>query len=95
MRVLTHINQRVKSVPEIKLPTEKILALYLSPAAENPFLKNFSLVYLDMAFERCTPQVNCFCNVLIFEGESSVITKDVDKYFKTERTTTNSIKIFD
>lgn len=60
MRVLTHINQRVKSVPEIKLPTEKILALYLSPAAENPFLKNFSLVYLDMAFERCTPQVNLF-----------------------------------
>ncbi|MCO5551057.1 hypothetical protein L7F22_004554 [Adiantum nelumboides] len=51
MDILMHINKRVKDQPSIKLPLRELLALYQNEKSE-PIVKNFSLVYLEMAFDR-------------------------------------------
>ncbi|CAM6051034.1 unnamed protein product [Sphagnum compactum] len=53
MEILTHINKRVKDQVSIKLPLIDLLKLYQSPDAV-PMVRNFSIVYIEMAFERST-----------------------------------------
>jgi proteasome component ECM29 len=56
MEVLTHINKRVRQTDKIKLPFEKILELFMNATDEKngSLTRNFSVIYLDMAFERHT-----------------------------------------
>ncbi|GLJ38855.1 hypothetical protein SUGI_0791890 [Cryptomeria japonica] len=51
MEMLTHINKRVKDQPTIRLPILDLWNLYQSLDAA-PIVKNFSIVYIEMAFDR-------------------------------------------
>jgi hypothetical protein len=51
LHTLTSLNKRVKSNNAIKLPFLALLDLYLI-SNQSPFLKNFTTIYLDMAFDR-------------------------------------------
>jgi proteasome component ECM29 len=62
MEILTHINKRVKDQVSIKLPLIDLLKLYQSPAAV-PMVRNFAIVYIEMAFERSTVEVSVWDGV--------------------------------
>jgi hypothetical protein len=55
LELLSHVNKRVKGHNEIQLPLEQLLDLYKAPA--SPVLvRNFALVYVEMAFERASKE---------------------------------------
>ncbi|KAG2172756.1 hypothetical protein INT43_000103 [Umbelopsis isabellina] len=49
--ILAHINKRVKPNTQIKLPFEALLNQYNDPNV-GAFVKNFTIIYLDMAYSR-------------------------------------------
>ncbi|XP_010521564.1 PREDICTED: proteasome-associated protein ECM29 homolog isoform X1 [Tarenaya hassleriana] len=51
LEILSHVNKRVKHQSEIGLPLLDLWKLYTDPAA-SPMVKNFAIVYVEMAFER-------------------------------------------
>eukprot|EP00268_Persea_americana_P062214 TRINITY_DN795_c0_g1_i5.p1 TRINITY_DN795_c0_g1~~TRINITY_DN795_c0_g1_i5.p1 ORF type:complete len:1799 (+),score=364.65 TRINITY_DN795_c0_g1_i5:189-5585(+) len=51
MEILSHVNKRVKHQLEIGLPLMELWTMYLEAKAA-PMVKNFCIVYLEMAFER-------------------------------------------
>ncbi|KAJ7569419.1 hypothetical protein O6H91_01G077400 [Diphasiastrum complanatum] len=51
IEILSHINKRVKDQHNIQLPLKDLLSLS-RPTNVAPLVKNFSLVYVEMAFER-------------------------------------------
>ncbi|KAK8595997.1 hypothetical protein V6N13_000661 [Hibiscus sabdariffa] len=50
LEILSHVNKRVKHEPEIALPLTELWTMYMEAA--NPMVKNFCIVYIEMAFER-------------------------------------------
>lgn len=50
MEILTHLNKRLKSRPQVQLPVEALLDQY--QATESQFLHNFSIIYIAMGFPR-------------------------------------------
>lgn len=50
MEVLTHVNKRLKSRPQVQLPVENLLSQY--QATSSAFLHNFSIIYITMGFPR-------------------------------------------
>lgn len=69
MEILTHVNKRVKGQPSIKLPVKELLPLAaaMPPPAADPqapstspaaqaMVRSFALVYLEMAFDRASPE---------------------------------------
>lgn len=55
LELLSHVNKRVKGHDEIKLPLLPLLEVYNQSNAP-PLVRNFSLVYVEMAFERASPE---------------------------------------
>lgn len=51
MEILSHINKRVKDQAAIQLPLRELLKLYVSPESIS-MVKNFALVYIEMAYDR-------------------------------------------
>ncbi|CAH2033513.1 unnamed protein product [Thlaspi arvense] len=51
LEILSHVNKRVKHQHEIGLPLLDLWKLYTDPAAA-PMVRNFAIVYIEMAFER-------------------------------------------
>ncbi|KAG2292245.1 hypothetical protein Bca52824_038914, partial [Brassica carinata] len=51
LEILSHVNKRVKHHHEIGLPLLELWKLYTDPAA-SPMVRNFAIVYVEMAFER-------------------------------------------
>lgn len=51
LEILTHVNKRVKGNASIKLPLSDLLDAALA-AASPPLVRNFAVVYSEMAFER-------------------------------------------
>lgn len=51
--MLSHINKRVKDQASIKLPIRELLKLYQSPDSTS-MVKNFSVVYMEMAYDRAS-----------------------------------------
>ncbi|KAG7637570.1 Armadillo-type fold [Arabidopsis thaliana x Arabidopsis arenosa] len=51
LEILSHVNKRVKHQHEIGLPLLALWKLYTDPAAA-PMVRNFAIVYVEMAFER-------------------------------------------
>ena len=49
--MLSHVNKRVRGHDQIKLPLDALLDLYLSNTS-GPLVKNFAVVYVEMAMER-------------------------------------------
>ncbi|KAF3455353.1 hypothetical protein FNV43_RR05803 [Rhamnella rubrinervis] len=51
LEILSHLNKRVKHQPEIGLPLSELWNMY-SEANSVPMVRNFCIVYIEMAFER-------------------------------------------
>ncbi|KAB2012864.1 hypothetical protein ES319_D09G119000v1 [Gossypium barbadense] len=51
LEILSHVNKRVKHQPEIGLPLTELWSMY-TEADATPMVKNFCIVYIEMAFER-------------------------------------------
>ncbi|TYI10267.1 hypothetical protein ES332_A09G131000v1 [Gossypium tomentosum] len=51
LEILSHVNKRVKHQPEIGLPLTELWSMY-TEAGATPMVKNFCIVYIEMAFER-------------------------------------------
>lgn len=55
MEILSHVNKRVKANASIKLPFETLLQQFTDDKVST-FVKNFTLIYLDMSASRLTPE---------------------------------------
>jgi hypothetical protein len=55
LAILSHVNQRIKALPALKLPLAELLALYNAPGA-GPMVRNFALVYVERAMDRASQQ---------------------------------------
>lgn len=55
LEMLSHVNKRVRDHREIGLPLVPLLNLFQQPAA-SPLVRNFALVYVEMAMERSSAQ---------------------------------------
>ncbi|KAG5517315.1 hypothetical protein RHGRI_037912 [Rhododendron griersonianum] len=51
IEILSHVNKRVKHQPDIGLPLSELWKLYMETQS-TPMVKNFCIVYIEMAFER-------------------------------------------
>ena len=51
LEILSHVNKRVRGHESIKLPLDALLDLYLSDTSA-PLVKNFAIVYVEMAMDR-------------------------------------------
>lgn len=51
LSMLSHVNKRVRDRREIGLPLSALLSLFQRPDA-SPLVRNFALVYVEMAMER-------------------------------------------
>ncbi|MCL7022732.1 hypothetical protein MKW94_004116 [Papaver nudicaule] len=51
MEILTHVNKRVKNQLQISLPVSELWKMYIEANA-SPMVKNFCIVYIEMAFAR-------------------------------------------
>ncbi|XP_020242083.1 proteasome-associated protein ECM29 homolog isoform X2 [Asparagus officinalis] len=56
LEILSHVNKRVKHRPEIGLPFSEIWRVYSEPNAVS-MVRNFCIVYIEMAFERLPKEV--------------------------------------
>lgn len=54
MEILTHINKRLKSRPQVQLPLGPLLEQYQK--SSSSFLINFAIIYITMGFPRLTVQ---------------------------------------
>ncbi|GAN03092.1 proteasome-associated protein ECM29 homolog [Mucor ambiguus] len=55
MEILSHINKRVKTNDKIKLPFDALLSQFTDPSVST-FVKNFTLMYLEMAASRLSAE---------------------------------------
>lgn len=60
------MNKRVKHQPEIVLPLQELWKLYMEANATS-MVKNFAIVYIEMAFERADRKV-CTQSVVYAEN---------------------------
>ena len=51
LEILSHVNKRIKGHEAIQLPLQDLLQLALDPQSA-PLVRNFGLVYAEMACER-------------------------------------------
>jgi proteasome component ECM29 len=59
MEILSHINKRVKHRPEISLPMLELWKIYTESTSAT-MVRNFCIVYIEMAFERLPTEVLSF-----------------------------------
>lgn len=59
MEILSHINKRVKHRPEIPLPMLDLWNIY-TQSTSSTIVRNFCIVYIEMAFERLPTEVFSF-----------------------------------
>ncbi len=57
MEILSHINKRVKHRPEISLPMLDLWRIY-TESTSSTIVRNFCIVYIEMAFERLLSEVS-------------------------------------
>ena len=53
---MSHVNKRVKLQPDIGLPLSELWKLY-SESGAVPIIRNFCIVYIEMAFQRVNVKV--------------------------------------
>lgn len=57
LEILSHVNKRVKLQSDIGLPLYELWKLY-SESAAAPMIRNFCIVYIEMAFQRVDAKVS-------------------------------------
>lgn len=70
LEMLSHVNKRVRDHREIGLPLVPLLSLFQQPAA-SPLVRNFALVYVEMAMERSSAQQRAAVLPELLEGIGS------------------------
>ena len=55
LEILSHVNKRIKGHEAIQLPLQELLQLALDPQSA-PLVRNFGLVYAEMACDRAPLQ---------------------------------------
>ncbi|RDY08884.1 Proteasome-associated protein ECM29-like protein, partial [Mucuna pruriens] len=61
LEILSHVNKRVKLQPQIGLPLSDLWKLY-SESGAVPIIRNFCIVYIEMAFQRVNAKVIGECH---------------------------------
>ncbi|CAD6258432.1 unnamed protein product [Miscanthus lutarioriparius] len=61
MEILSHINKRVKHRPEISLPMLELWKIYTESTSAT-MVRNFCIIYIEMAFERLPTEAIGECN---------------------------------
>ena len=56
MEMLTHVNKRVRDNQAIQLPLVRLMDLYCS-SGNLPLVRNFALVYMEMAYQRAPEDI--------------------------------------
>ncbi|KAL6202795.1 hypothetical protein ACLB2K_026500 [Fragaria x ananassa] len=56
MEILSHVNKRVKHQPEIGLPLSELWTIF-SGADSAPMVRNFCILYMEMAMDRADSKV--------------------------------------
>ena len=59
MEILSHVNKRVKHQMDIGLPLLELRKMYREESA-SPMVRNFCIVYIEMAFQRLPLEVRDF-----------------------------------
>lgn len=62
MEILSHINKRVKGHDTISLPLVDLVNLYADTI--HTMVRNFAIVYVEMAYNRCAPPSALRCDRL-------------------------------
>lgn len=62
LEILSHVNKRVKHQPEIGLPLSDLWRIYTEANAVS-IVKNFCILYIEMAFERTDVKVR-YCSMV-------------------------------
>ncbi len=53
MEILVHVNKRIRSRPDVRLPFNDLISIFNDSALNNlSFVTNFSLIYIKLAFPR-------------------------------------------
>lgn len=55
MDILSHINKRTKANENVKLPFDSLLAQFIDDKVSD-FVKNFTIIYLDLCVKRMSPE---------------------------------------
>ncbi|CAI0541306.1 unnamed protein product [Linum tenue] len=71
LEILSHVNKRVKHQPEIGLPLQDLWKLYLDSNAAS-MVRNFCIVYIEMAFDRVDVKVKESMTPLLLENISKL-----------------------
>lgn len=69
IEILSHVNKRVKHQPIIGLPLSDLWKLYLE-SSSAPMVRNFCIVYIEMAIDRVQKEVGLCCWVFDFLKQS-------------------------
>ncbi|KAG6544513.1 hypothetical protein Mapa_014151 [Marchantia paleacea] len=81
MEMLNHINKRVKDQLSIKLPLKELLVLYRLPNAD-PTVRNFSFIYIGMAYEHASPEEQAEVVPDLLAGVSKVRVEHQDELLR-------------
>ncbi|XP_026417380.1 proteasome adapter and scaffold protein ECM29-like [Papaver somniferum] len=72
MEILTHVNKRVKNQLQISLPVSELWKMYIEANAA-PMVKNFCIVYIEMAFDRLSLELGILHVVEALELSSELV----------------------
>ena len=51
MSICSHVNKRIKTTSQVKIPLAKLLDLFCTPTVGN-LVRNFALIYIEMGVAR-------------------------------------------
>lgn len=71
LAILSHVNKRLKALPDITLPLDNLVKLYIDPSTGG-MARNFALVYTEMAAARVSPDA-LFAQVKVSSLENPFI----------------------
>lgn len=101
MEILSHVNKRVKHQMEIQLPLLELWTMYREDNAV-PIVRNFCIVYIEMAFDRLPLEVSLsflLCWILFHWqgsvhthsfGPSPSVSRDFNEFYVVYQTSINS-----
>lgn len=67
LAILSHVNARLKGLPRVKLPVQKLVKVYRGAKGEG-LVESFSLVYIDKGFDRSDDVTRMKCVEDLLKG---------------------------
>eukprot|EP00736_Rhodelphis_marinus_P002649 Rmarinus@m.5493 len=69
LSVLSHVMKRVRGLANVQLPLDELVAVYT--ANSHPFVLNFTLIFIEISYERCPPEALAKVTPLLLKGISA------------------------